>query len=1141
MSKFFRRIVVLLVLISIIGEASAQVNAVTFGKNRMQYKKRNWQYYQTDNFNVFFYENGKELAKYILQIAEKELPQIESATEYSLQRRANIIVYNDYEDMRNTNIGLETMVFNTGGYTKLVDNKLVVYFDANHEHLKRQVRQGIADVLTKNILFGEDIGEVASNQNLLDMPQWLVDGYISYIGENWSVQLDDDLRSEVLSGNYSKFKSFAFERPDLAGHAFWYFVEEKYKKENVTYFFYLMRSYKNLDRASMQITGKKFKELQEEFMEYEDNKYSQDIRKRKAYPKGNTVESFDINKRQNYYRFNVNPQKRNNSYVTTRYKKGIVSVIYNDSYTDKTLLKYGILTYENEINPNYPLLSWDPKGTRITVIYKTKGRLKLFVYDAEKNTKIFNTDLTDKLDQVQDIQYMYDKNVMLFSAVKNGHTDIYTYNVLTDKLVQVTNDVYDDIDASFVTFPNKTGIMFASNRPGPMVKGGDTSLPTNNRYNVFLITDFGDKPEFNQVTQLTNLKYGTARFPTQYNMDHFTFVNDENGIMNRYAGFFNAIALGFDTLVVIGDDILRNPSQGLIDSTLTLNNRTQPDTVAVVSMTADSAFVFPISNYPANLAESRIAGDNDQVSEVVRQSDSKTLYKLKIDKAALERRNISTPPTAYGKKRMRESDLTKVQVAGVENSASPIVDTTKSKEEFQSEFARDTVAAPSILPAQVVVEDINAANAEVLKNAKLYTYKPGKWGATFGSAGVNGSPIFNRYQTFTGSGPINLSSNTPLNAMIQLGTSELLEDYRINGAFKIGTNLKDNEWFVSFQNLRRRVDWGLTYYRNVFGMQYEDPNDRYIKPAKNFTNLYQANITYPFNEASSLRLTAGFRSERVALLTVDSFSARYNDYHPKYMVSKMEYVYDNTLNPANNIWQGLRGKVYGEWNREVSKDQTGFKPNMFNIGMDVRYYYPIFRNFTWAGRVAADFSLGDQRVAYFLGGMDGWLTFGSNQVVRKGVAKERYFNSKTPVAQDERYTFQTLAVNMRGYIQNLANGNNNIVINSEFRLPILSTFFDKTVNNALINNFMITQFIDLGTAWNGKYNAIKRPTTVIANNDNSVVVKLPAGGIGPFAGGYGFGARSSLFGYYLKFDAGWPMTGFFQGKPVMYLSLGFDF
>ncbi len=130
---------------------------------------------------------------------------------------------------------------------------------------------------------------------------------------------------------------------------------------------------------------------------------------------------------------------------------------------------------------------------------------------------------------------------------------------------------------------------------------------------------------------------------------------------------------------------------------------------------------------------------------------------------------------------------------------------------------------------------------------------------------------------------------------------------------------------------------------------------------------------------------------------------------------------------------------------------------------------------------------------------------------------------------------------MRGYQQNIANGNNAFVINSEFRLPVFATFIDKPINSAFIRNLQVIQFVDLGTAWNGKYNGIKRPGDVITSPSTPVVVRVDAGGLGPFAGGYGFGLRSTLLGYFLKFDAGWPMKGFFVGKPVYYFAMGFDF
>src|SRR5215217_5074006 len=110
----------------------AQVNAVEYGKNRVQHKKFIWKFYQSPNFNSYFNQGGLELGKFVTQVAEEELRSIEVAMEYSLQRRVNIITYNSYNDYRSTNIGLGTEITTAGGLTKLVNNKMVIYFDGNH-------------------------------------------------------------------------------------------------------------------------------------------------------------------------------------------------------------------------------------------------------------------------------------------------------------------------------------------------------------------------------------------------------------------------------------------------------------------------------------------------------------------------------------------------------------------------------------------------------------------------------------------------------------------------------------------------------------------------------------------------------------------------------------------------------------------------------------------------------------------------------------------------------------------------------------------------------------------------------------------------------------------------------------------------
>src|ERR1041385_2182678 len=104
MKKVFCLLICLQVFIVL--KTSAQVNTVEFGKNRIQYQKFKWKYYQTENFNSYFSQDGLGLGKYVAQIAEAELPGLEEFVEYGLQRRANIAIYNNYDEMRQSNIGL---------------------------------------------------------------------------------------------------------------------------------------------------------------------------------------------------------------------------------------------------------------------------------------------------------------------------------------------------------------------------------------------------------------------------------------------------------------------------------------------------------------------------------------------------------------------------------------------------------------------------------------------------------------------------------------------------------------------------------------------------------------------------------------------------------------------------------------------------------------------------------------------------------------------------------------------------------------------------------------------------------------------------------------------------------------------------
>lgn len=246
-------------------------------------------------------------------------------------------------------------------------------------------------------------------------------------------------------------------------------------------------------------------------------------------------------------------------------------------------------------------------------------------------------------------------------------------------------------------------------------------------------------------------------------------------------------------------------------------------------------------------------------------------------------------------------------------------------------------------------------------------------------------------------------------------------------------------------------------------------------------------------------------------------------------MSKAEYVYDNTVNPVINIYRGFRFKFFGEYMYQVNGQTGGF----YNLGTDFRYYKKIYKNFTWAARIAGAHSAGSKKLLYFVGGVDNWIS-------------PKYADN-TPVRTGENYAFQALATNMRGYEQNSWNGNSYVVFNTEFRLPVLATFIKRPIQSAILRNMQVVAFADLGSAWYGLW-----PKESNVRNDkifpepgssafytNPIIVSIDDTK-GVFGLGYGAGLRTLMFGYFLRLDCAWN-TDNHRKSPLLHFSIGTDF
>ncbi len=200
---------------------------------------------------------------------------------------------------------------------------------------------------------------------------------------------------------------------------------------------------------------------------------------------------------------------------------------------------------------------------------------------------------------------------------------------------------------------------------------------------------------------------------------------------------------------------------------------------------------------------------------------------------------------------------------------------------------------------------------------------------------------------------------------------------------------------------------------------------------------------------------------------------------------------------------------------------------MFVLGGDVRHYQKLHREIIWANRVAGGTSFGEERLIHFLGGTDNWIT--------------PRFNYDTPIDFSQNYYYQALATNMRGFQQNIRNGNSFVVINSEVRVPIFRYLLNRPIKSDFIRNFQVVGFGDIGTAWNGaspydSTNALNNRTLVSQPFVITLISQRE-----PIVGGFGFGLRSRLLGYFIRADWAWGVEDQVVQPRRFYFSLGLDF
>ena len=1034
-----------------------------FGKNRVQWKDFHWSYYMNDNFDVYFYQGGDDLARYAQAYAKDQIPYLEARLNSRFRKKVQFIVFNSMGDFKQSNIDLEEEENgNTGGITKIIGTNVILYFDGDYTHFEAQIREGITRLLFSQIMNGISIGSQIRNSYRYDIPQWFRDGLVAYIAENWDCHKESQLQRGIVTGNYKKINHLQNEDALVAGYSFWNFIDEKYGSKSFNDILALAENTKNVRRALLYVTGKEYKKLVEEWYTFYKERYGSML-----VNQPNDVMKLKYRKYRTFTQPSISPNGKMIAYVSN--DEGKIRLWLEDLQTGKRqqLFSTGYHTDEN-IDTSFPLLAWHPNGDILSFIVEEKGKIQLYNLDINSGKKA-NIYLFD-FQKVSSFSYAHKSRKLVLAATRMGKPDIYVYNLFSNTLEQITNDWHTDLDPVFTYDDHQ--IVFSSNRNNDTLKIDDKIVFQNKQFDLYAY-NYLNKGDVLQ--NLTQQRYSNNILPEPLKDGSMLYLNDTSGYYNLYQIRFDSAISHIDTIIhyrYFGKkEQLTDYSANIID--YSYQPRDHKAALLMADKKGDKFFMSsPLRGHEETLRQMSPYAQKRLIKELVQKERDTIIEPISKHRFSASYRNA------------RRKHQTNVVLGGDSTQVAQQSDAVVQKPQ------KDTVQRPNNYYVELFADQLMS---QIDFTSMNYSYQP-----------------------FTGgNAPIYLTSG--LNVFLGTKMKDLMEDYKIEIGVKLNTSLTNNEYMLRFSDLSKRLDKSITLHRYVT----DDYSSYYYRT---FTNEGFYTVSYPFSEILSIRGTAIYRLDHKVDLAIDSHSLDEKDTYENWGGLRAELVYDNSKRIGTNLLVGGRGKVFAEYHQKIAKNTA----NMVVAGFDYRHYTRISRNFIWANRIAGSTSFGQQKLIYYMGGVDNWILAS--------------FDNGTPVDYEQNYAYQTLATNMRGFSQNIRNGNNFVVLNSELRFPLFSYLMNRPINMKFIKDFQIVAFGDFGTAWTGwnpySPNNSLFNTHITDGNLDITVTEMK----NPWVGGVGFGLRTTLLGYFIRGDVAWGIQdGKISDKPRFYLSFNLDF
>jgi len=575
---------------------------------------------------------------------------------------------------------------------------------------------------------------------------------------------------------------------------------------------------------------------------------------------------------------------------------------------EKTLMKAGYEVINQRVDYDIPILDWRNDNT-LVVVDEQEGKETNLQFINIENKQISPV-YFDYFTHIEDINISDDGEMMVFSATKDGQSDIYTYRIEDKKLTNITKDIFDDLTPSFLK--KSYSVVFSSNRSVDTLSNQKYKLSDlTDRFNIFIY----NPKETKKLKRVSNTLSNDI-MPISVNENTILFNSDQRGIYHLYR---------YDIKDEVSTQIT-NFSQSVLAYDL------RGKQLAVNLLQNSVQNIYLLNDFDMSVSSFTAKTTRQQVIDIRRLAAMKLKNQ---NKQLLDDKDDDNDDNKEDEKIENKADTSKVQPSTVNTD----------------DYKFDTFSKPT-------------KKKKLLKNYRPFANAEDE-GKNLEGVKIEGNfPYESKFGVDNTIFALVVDPLRGLGGVFQGSMTDVLENHKFNAGVFALSNLRSGNYFLEYEYLKKRFDYRLRYDRQTLSILPSYFTQRYV------LNKVQASASYPINITT--RFTGGaFIANTNFSVTSDSDPSvlRIGDKNVNYAGFNLEFVYDNSVVTGLNMMKGFR--VQARYENYLGLSQTG--KSFSNLSIDGRFYKPLGKTFLFAARATYGQFGGSAPKSYRLGGMNNWV------------------------------------------------------------------------------------------------------------------------------------------------------------------------